>query len=118
MVLIIPGQLGIYSVQYKKFLFFIICFDIRFGFAHVPTQPGFHKVEIVTWKIAPNSFLDSLQVRFNTGGYTVSKSDLVFTGIERYIFFLYFLLPFLTQFAFCIVDINYLQNLQEKFPLK
>ena len=59
------------------------CWPVGFGFAYVPTRPGAHSVEISTWKIAANNFVDSLKVNFHTGGFTVSKSDLVYSGIER-----------------------------------
>lgn len=56
----------------------------RFGFAYVPTQPGCHSVDISTWKIAANSYVDTLKLKFNTGGFTVTKSDLIYSGNERF----------------------------------
>lgn len=60
------------------------CWPVGFGVAFIPSQPGFHRIDISTWKIAANSYVDSLKVKFNTGGYTVSKSDLIYSGIERW----------------------------------
>lgn len=54
-----------------------------FGFAYIPCQPGFHTIEVSMWKIAANNYLDSLKTKFHTGGFTVSKSDLVYSGSER-----------------------------------
>ncbi len=54
-----------------------------FGFAHIPIQPGVHKIEVSTWKIAPGSIVESLHNKFNTGGFAVVKSDLVYSGNER-----------------------------------
>lgn len=58
--------------------------SFRFGFAHLPTQPGFHRLDVKTWKLAPNSIVQSLHSRFNTAGLTVAKSDLIFSGSDRY----------------------------------
>lgn len=55
----------------------------RFGFVYVPSAPGFHTLEIATWKVAASNYFDSLKTRFHTGGFTVSKSDLVYSGVER-----------------------------------
>lgn len=57
---------------------------VGFGFAHIPTQPGFHKINISTWKIAPDSFLSNIKESFYSGGSTITKSELSFSGIERY----------------------------------
>lgn len=58
-------------------------FIFSFGFIHIPTQPGYHLLEINTWKIAPYTFLDKLRERFWSGGYTLSRSDLIYSGTER-----------------------------------
>lgn len=58
-------------------------FSTSFGFAYVPSAPGFHSIDISTWKVAANNYLDSLKTKFHTGGFTVSKSDLVYSGVER-----------------------------------
>ena len=62
-----------------------------FGFVHLPTQPGKHSIEVHTWKIAPNGFWDKVKEKFWSGGFTLNKSDLIHTGIERFqIFFFIF----------------------------
>lgn len=65
-------------------LFVFFSGAVSFGFAHIPSAPGFHSIEISTWKVAANNYFDSLKTRFHTGGLTVSKSDLVYSGVERY----------------------------------
>lgn len=57
----------------------------RFGFGFIPSQPGCHTLKINTWKVATHNLVDSLKIRFNTGGYTVSKSDLVYSGVDRWV---------------------------------
>jgi Ciliary basal body-associated, B9 protein len=54
------------------------------GFAFLPTKPGIHKLKVATWRIAPQSVLDSIREKFFTGGFTLVKKDLIHTGIERY----------------------------------
>lgn len=55
------------------------------GFSYIPTNPGYHKLKIPTWRIAPQTILDSIKEKFYTGGFTiVIKKDLIHTGIERY----------------------------------
>lgn len=58
---------------------------VGFGFAHIPTHPGNHKISIPTWKIAPGTFIDSIRDKFHGGGFAISKSDLVFSGVERFV---------------------------------
>lgn len=60
------------------------CWPVGFGFGFVPSQPGFHTIEIPTWKVATHNLVDALKTKFNTGGYTISKSDLVYSGVDRY----------------------------------
>ncbi|XP_055606784.1 B9 domain-containing protein 2 [Uranotaenia lowii] len=57
---------------------------VGYGFGFLPTQPGFHKLSIATWKVSSGKFLDRIREKFHTGGFTVAKSDIVFSGIERY----------------------------------
>lgn len=59
-------------------------YPVGFGFAHIPIRPGQHCIEVPTWKIAPNTFLDTVQQKFHAGGLSVAKSDLIYSGIERY----------------------------------
>ncbi|KAL9928352.1 B9 domain-containing protein 2 [Glossina fuscipes] len=57
---------------------------IGYGFAHIPARPGYHRLEIRTWKIAPTSWYDSIREKFGGGGLALCKEDLIYTGIERY----------------------------------
>lgn len=59
-------------------------YPVGFGFAHLPIRPGAHQLELPTWKVAPNTVLDSVQQKFHAGGLTVAKSDLIYSGVERY----------------------------------
>lgn len=58
---------------------------VGFGVAHVPTRPGQRRVVVHTWKVAADTWwCGGLHQRFGTGGFTLSKSDLVYSGAERY----------------------------------
>lgn len=57
---------------------------VGFGVAHVPARPGLHRVPVATWRIAADSWLGGWRQRFGTGGFAVAKSDLVYSGRERY----------------------------------
>ncbi|XP_017152214.1 B9 domain-containing protein 2 [Drosophila miranda] len=57
---------------------------VGYGFAHIPATPGAHRVEINTWKVAPNGWWQSIRERFGGGGASLSKTDLLFSGVERY----------------------------------
>lgn len=59
-------------------------YPVGVGFTYVPTNPGFHRIVIATWKIAPLTFVDSIKEKFYTGGFTIIKKDLIHSGIERY----------------------------------
>ena len=54
------------------------------GFCYIPTKPGLHRIKIATWRIAPQTVLDSIREKFFTGGFTIVKKDLIHTGVERY----------------------------------
>ncbi|KAL7738958.1 hypothetical protein ACLKA6_001354 [Drosophila palustris] len=60
------------------------CWPVGYGFAHIPSTPGCHRLEINTWKIAPSTWWQSIRERFGGGGAALSKSDLLFSGVERY----------------------------------
>lgn len=57
---------------------------VGFGVAAVPTLPGSHRVAVRTWKVASDSWQAGLHTRFGTGGFTLTKADLVYSGTERY----------------------------------
>ncbi|XP_055626276.1 B9 domain-containing protein 2 [Toxorhynchites rutilus septentrionalis] len=57
---------------------------VGYGFAYVPTQPGLHRIRIATWMVSTGRFFDTIREKFHTGGFSIAKSDIVFSGIERY----------------------------------
>lgn len=57
---------------------------VGFGVAAVPTLPGVHRVQVRTWRVAADSWWGGLHARFGTGGFTLAKGDLVYSGTERY----------------------------------
>ncbi|XP_050096216.1 B9 domain-containing protein 2 [Anopheles aquasalis] len=57
---------------------------VGYGFAFIPTCPGHHRVQIATWKVSSPRIADTLRERFHTGGFSLAKSDIAFSGIERY----------------------------------
>ncbi|KAH8333574.1 B9 domain-containing protein 2 [Drosophila kikkawai] len=57
---------------------------VGYGFVHVPTTPGSHRLEISTWKVAPNGWWQSIREQFGGGGAALSKTDLLYSGVERY----------------------------------
>lgn len=69
----------VYSVNALKQFY-----PVGFGFAYLPPKPGQHKLKIATWKVSPLQFLDSIREKFYTGGFTIVKKDLVYSGVERY----------------------------------
>ena len=62
---------------------------VGYGFVHLPTRPGYHRLEVFCWKIAPRTWYDSLREKFGGGGLALCKEDLIYTGLERYISNLY-----------------------------
>lgn len=57
---------------------------VGIGFTYIPTKPGYHQIKIATWRVAPQTILDTIKEKFFTGGFTIVKKDLIHTGIERY----------------------------------
>uniref|UniRef100_A0A182WLW1 Tectonic-1-3 N-terminal domain-containing protein n=1 Tax=Anopheles minimus TaxID=112268 RepID=A0A182WLW1_9DIPT len=57
---------------------------VGYGFAFVPVCPGQHRVRIATWKVSSARVADTVREKFHTGGFSLAKSDIAFTGIERY----------------------------------
>ncbi|XP_032592153.1 B9 domain-containing protein 2 [Drosophila grimshawi] len=60
------------------------CWPVGYGVAHVPASPGHHRVEINTWKIAPNTWWQSIKERFGGGGVALHKTDTLYSGVDRY----------------------------------
>jgi len=54
-----------------------------YGFVHIPTSPGSHLVECMTWKPVGN-FQEEMQSYFVGGCPQLRKSDLVYSGVDRY----------------------------------
>ncbi|XP_018802683.1 PREDICTED: B9 domain-containing protein 2 [Bactrocera latifrons] len=57
---------------------------VGYGFLHIPSRPGVHRLELLTWKVAPLTWWDSVREKFGGGGVGLSKADLIYTGVERY----------------------------------
>ncbi|XP_055903976.1 B9 domain-containing protein 2 [Eupeodes corollae] len=72
-------HLEIYAVNFLK-----NTWPVGFGVVYIPMRPGFHRIEVDTWKVAPVTFWDCVRERFGAGGTTLSKEDLIFSGAERY----------------------------------
>ena len=54
-----------------------------YGFIHIPTSPGAHKLECVTWK--PNGTFQEEIMQYFVGGCPQLKSpDLIYNGADRY----------------------------------
>lgn len=60
------------------------CWPVGFGVAHIPSQPGAHRVTLNTWKLTTNSIWDDITDKFHGGGFALNKSDLVYSGSDRY----------------------------------
>lgn len=69
----------IYAVNFMQNVW-----PIGYGFVHLPAKPGYHRLEVSTWRIAPNTWFDSIRERFGGGSLVVSKADLIYNGLERY----------------------------------
>jgi len=56
---------------------------VGYGFSHIPTSAGCHKIEIATWKPS-GSLGDSLSQHFLGGAHQLKTSELIFSSQERY----------------------------------
>ncbi|XP_070854914.1 B9 domain-containing protein 2 isoform X2 [Drosophila suzukii] len=56
---------------------------VGYGFLHIPSTPGTHRMDISTWKVAPNGLWQSLRELFGGGGAALSKNDIIYSGVER-----------------------------------
>ena len=54
-----------------------------YGFVHIPTSPGMHDLECVTWKPI-GGFRDQVTEWFLGGSAQLRKTDVVYTGADRY----------------------------------
>lgn len=56
---------------------------VGYGFTHLPTSPGFHKLKCSTW--APSGSLsERVQSHFIGNGPQLKKEDLIHSGADRY----------------------------------
>uniref|UniRef100_A0A1I8HZI6 B9 domain-containing protein 2 n=1 Tax=Macrostomum lignano TaxID=282301 RepID=A0A1I8HZI6_9PLAT len=55
---------------------------VGYGFAHVPSQPGLHKIDCVTWR-PTGSFMDEVSAKFVGGGIQLKRPDLVYELHDR-----------------------------------
>lgn len=54
-----------------------------YGFIHIPTSPGEHKLECMTWRPV-GSTQEELQTFFVGGTPSLRNSDSVYSGFDRY----------------------------------
>ncbi|XP_047136488.1 B9 domain-containing protein 2 [Hydra vulgaris] len=54
-----------------------------YGFCHVPTSPGHHKMNCVTWKPV-GDWKQRLRSYFVSGGPILRNSDIIYSGTDRY----------------------------------
>ncbi|XP_029427651.1 B9 domain-containing protein 2 isoform X1 [Rhinatrema bivittatum] len=54
-----------------------------YGFCHVPSGPGLHQLECVTWR-PQGSWQEQLSQLFVGGGLQLKNSDLIYSGADRY----------------------------------
>lgn len=54
-----------------------------YGFCHLPSSPGFHHLDCVTWRPL-GSWQEQLSQCFVGGGPQLINSDLIYTGADRY----------------------------------
>ncbi|XP_026544125.1 B9 domain-containing protein 2 [Notechis scutatus] len=54
-----------------------------YGFCHVPSSPGAHQLDCVTWRPL-GSWQEQLSQCFVGGGPQLISSDLIYTGGDRY----------------------------------
>jgi len=56
---------------------------VGYGFTHIPSSPGSHSIEIVTWRPS-GSLGDTISQHFLGGGHTLKNTELVSSSQERY----------------------------------
>lgn len=54
-----------------------------YGFCHVPTSPGTHKISCPTWRPA-GTFREQVSQYFVGGGPQLKNPDLIYSGADRY----------------------------------
>ena len=58
-------------------------FLASYGFTHIPSEPGFHRLECHTWKPVGN-FRDQVYAMFEAGSLRLEDNDAVYDGTNRY----------------------------------
>jgi len=56
---------------------------VGYGFTHIPSSPGLHNIEVVTWKPSGN-LTDTISQHFLGGGHQLKNTELIFASHERY----------------------------------
>ena len=56
---------------------------IGYGFCHVPTSPGFHTIEVATWRPS-GSLRETISHFYVGGGHQLRNSDLLSSGSDRF----------------------------------
>ena len=56
---------------------------VGYGFSHLPSSPGLHNIEVVTWKPAGN-LTDTISQHFLGGSHQLKNTELVFSSKDRY----------------------------------
>lgn len=54
-----------------------------YGFAHVPCEPGRHRIECPTWKPVGN-YLDQVYTLFASGSLRLQDANVVYDGTDRF----------------------------------
>lgn len=54
-----------------------------YGYCHVPSSPGQHRLQCVTWRPV-GSWQDQLAQMFVGGGPQLRSPDLIYSGVDRY----------------------------------
>ena len=54
-----------------------------YGFCHIPTSPGIHKIDCPTWQPS-GTFFESVSQQFLGGAAELRNPDVVYSGSQRY----------------------------------
>ena len=56
---------------------------VAYGFSHLPTSPGQHNLEVVTWKPS-GSLRDTISQFYVGGSHQLRNPDLIISSTDRY----------------------------------
>ncbi|XP_077582763.1 B9 domain-containing protein 2 [Stigmatopora nigra] len=59
------------------------CVMFGYGYCHVPSSPGHHRIHCVTWR-PTGSVLEELSQKFVGGGPQLRNPDIIYSGADRY----------------------------------